>query len=433
MEKTKYPKITRILIIIGATLVVVLLVFRVILPFIVKNVVERKLTEQLGAKTTIGDVSLSLLRGSATIREIIIDNPSGFAPKPFLSVQKVFVNIALTSLLSTEMRIERVDIHRLVLSIQRTKEGLFNFRHILKHLKSTSPPSSEKPVPVKAQPAKGIFLNLFKAEEVQISFEDYAFSESPILTELKDLAILLKSFRYPDTSSGTEGEINIKGELAATKTSPMIINSTFQLGENPPITLTSDSQEKVEDIYVPHFNPYVRRYGYIFTSGIAAVTYAGKTANGQIAGLANARFEKVQFEKSELKRSTLILGIPLHVLPRLFQDPHGTLELDLEVSGDVSNPQVSWSKLSEQLLTKTLGNAFRTGSIMLRKPFDLIIGGITQSKKDESLLRKFKEMLNSQSPTEEKEEVQKGEQKDKLKDFFKTKLMDQLNRLKKND
>ena len=59
MEKTKYPKITRILIIIGATLVVVLLVFRVILPFIVKNVVERKLTEQLGAKTTIGDVSLS--------------------------------------------------------------------------------------------------------------------------------------------------------------------------------------------------------------------------------------------------------------------------------------------------------------------------------------------------------------------------------------
>ena len=129
-------------------------------------------------------MSLSL-QGSATIREIIIDNPSGFAPNLSSPCKKVFVNIALTSLLSTEMRIERVDIHRLVLSIQRTKEGLFNFRHILKHLKSTSPPSSEKPVPVKAQPAKGIFLNLFKAEEVQISFEDYAFSESPILTELK--------------------------------------------------------------------------------------------------------------------------------------------------------------------------------------------------------------------------------------------------------
>ena len=195
----------------------------------------------------------------------------------------------------------------------------------------------------------------------------------------------------------------------------MIINSTFQLGENPPITLTSDSQEKVEDIYVPHFNPYVRRYGYIFTSGIAAVTYGSKTANGQIAGLANARFEKVQFEKSELKRSTLILGIPFTCPSSIISRPARNFGAGLEVSGDVSNPQVSWSKLSEQLLTKTLGNAFRTGSIMLRKPFDLIIGGITQSKKDESLLRKFKEMLNSQSPTEEKEEVQKGEQKINLK------------------
>ncbi|MEM4363674.1 MAG: hypothetical protein QXS90_00180, partial [Candidatus Diapherotrites archaeon] len=109
------------------------------------------------------------------------------------------------------------------------------------------------------------------------------------------------SFRYPDTSSETRSEIAINGQLVATQSSPFAIHSTFQLGNNPPATITSDSQEKFSDIYVPHFNPYVRRYGYIFKSGTLTTAYTGKTAQGQIDGLANVRFEKVQFEKTDLK------------------------------------------------------------------------------------------------------------------------------------
>lgn len=433
MKKTRRPKTTRILIIVGATLVVILLICRLTLPSIIKNILERKLDKQLGVKTTIGDVSLGLMRGSMTIREITLDNPPGFAPKPFLSVQNVFINVGLTSLLSKERHIELVDIQGLELLIQRTNEGRVNLRTILKNAESASPPSSSPSTqkPVKTHLDRGIFLNLFKAEDIQISFEDYAISKSPLLTELKDTAILLKSFRYPDTSSGTESEITIKGQLIATKTSPFMIHSAFQIGKNPPTTIISDSQEKFEDIYVSHFNPYVRRSGYIFTSGVVAITYTGKTAEGQIDGLANVRFEKVQFEKTGLRLRSLILGIPLQSLHQLFQDPTGTLELTLEVSGDINNPQVSWSKLSEQLLIKTLGNAFKTGSILLRKPFDVIIEGFTQSRKEGSILNKLKDMLNPQTQSEEeKAKVQEGKQKEKVKDFFKTKLMDQLNKLK---
>jgi len=275
MKKIQLTRTTRILIITGAAFLVILLAFRLTLPSIVKNNIERKVSEQLGVKTTVGNISLSLLSGSATIRKISIDT-SGFDSKPFLTAQKIFVNLAITSLFGQEIQFELVDIQNLSLKIKRTKEGNFNFKPILNHMKSTSPPSSEEPV--KAQPGKGIFLNLLKAENVQISFEDCKVSEPPLLTELKDIAILLKTFRYPDSPLGTGSEINIKGQVIATNNGSMTINSTFQLGKNPPTTVTSESQENFEDIYMPHFNPYVRRYGYIFTSGIAAMIYNGKTA-----------------------------------------------------------------------------------------------------------------------------------------------------------
>jgi hypothetical protein len=437
MENASRSKITRILIIAGAALVVVLVIFRLTFPTIIKNMLEQKLDKQLGVKTTIGDVNLSLFRGTVTMREITMDNPPSFAPTPFLSVQKVFANVALTSLLSKEMRIELVHIQDLKIRVQRTKEGRINVRTILNNVKSTSHPPSSPPIekPAGAQAGKGIFLNLFKAEDVQISFEDYAVSKSPHLTELKDMNILLESFRYPDISPGTESEITIRGQLVATKTSPFMIHSTFRLGNNLPATITSDLQEKLDDIYLPHFNSYVRRYGYQFKSGTLTTTYTGKTAQGQIDGLANVRFEKVQFEKKDSKLSSLIFGIPLQSLPQLFQDPKGTLELTLEVGGDINKPRVSWSKLSEQLLIKALGNAFRTGPIQLKKPFDFIIGGFTQRGKDDSVLQKLRDMLNPQTPGEEetaeiREDKQK-EQKDTVKDFLKTRLMDQLNKLKK--
>ncbi|MEP9411580.1 MAG: DUF748 domain-containing protein [Candidatus Brocadia sp.] len=436
MEKTRHSKTIRISIIAGATLAVVLLICRLTLPYIIKHILERELTSQLGVKTTIGDVSLGLFRGSVTLREIVLDNPPGFVSKPFLSVQKIFLNAALTSLLGEEIQIELVDIQGLALLIQRTEEGHINLRTILKNVKSASPPPSSPPIekPARAQPDKGIFLNLFQAEDVQIFFEDYAILKPPLLTELKDMTFLLKSFRYPDTSSGTMSEIAINGQLVATQTSPFAVRGMFQLGNNPPSTINSDLEEKIEDIYVSHFNPYIRRYGYIFKSGTLTTTYTGKTVRGQINGLASVRFEKVQFEKTDMRLSTLILGIPLQSLPQVFQGPGGTLELTLEVGGDMNNPQISWSKLSEQLLVKTLGNAFRTGSIQLKKPFDLITGGFTQNGKDGSVLQKLRDMLNPQTPAgEEKEEVQEERQKDKdkVKDFFKGKLLDQLDKLKK--
>lgn len=81
----------------------------------------------------------------------------------------------------------------------------------------------------------------------------------------------------------------------------------------------------------------------------------------------------------------------------------------------MNNPQISWSKLSEQLLVKTLGNAFRTGSIQLKKPFDLIIGGFTQNGKDGSVLQKIRDMFNPQtSAGEEKEEVQEERQSERF-------------------
>ncbi len=328
MSNNELPRITRILIIISAALAVILLACRLTLPYIAKNIIEGKLNKRLGVQATIGNLSLSLLNGSATLREIIINNPSGFDPEPFLSIQKVYADVSLFSLLGKKIQIELIDIQHFILRIQRSKDGKFNFKSILEHLKSSSTHSPREPTGVQFK--KGIFLGLFKAEDVQISFTDHVVSEPPLLTELKDIAISLKSFYYPGNSLETNSEILVSGQLMATKTCPILIHSTFLLGKNPPSTITSDTQETLEDVYLLHFNPYVRSYGYIFKSGVASLTYNGKTAHGKIDGLARFQFANVRFENADLKLSTLIFGVPLQSLPQLFQYPKGSLELTLE-------------------------------------------------------------------------------------------------------
>ncbi|MDO8141052.1 MAG: hypothetical protein Q6358_06090, partial [Candidatus Brocadiales bacterium] len=121
-------------------------------------------------------------------------------------------------------------------------------------------------------------------------------------------------------------------------------------------------------------------------------------------------------------------------LPQLFQYPKGSLGLTLEVSGNITNPRISWNKLSEQLLIKALGNTFKSGIILLRKPFDLIIGSVTRKEKDGAIFHKLKDVLNPQtSPKEAKKEFQKTKQLEILKDFFNTKLMNRSKKPKKKE
>ncbi|HHT9136140.1 MAG TPA: AsmA family protein [Candidatus Wunengus sp. YC60] len=432
MSKNERPRITRILLIISAALAVILLACRLTLPYIAKNIIEGKLNKRLGVQATIGNLNLSLLKGSVTLREITINNPSGFDSDPCLSIQKVYVDVSLFSLLSKKIQIELIDIQHFILRIQRNKDGRFNFKSILEHVKSTSTHSSREPTGVQFK--KGLFLGLFKAEDVQISFTDHVVSEPPLLTELKDISISLKSFCYPGNSLETNSEILVSGQLMATKTCPLLIHSTFHLGKNPPRTITSNTQETLEDVYLLHFNPYVSRYGYIFKSGVASLTYNGKTANGKIDGLASLRFSNVRFDNADLRLSSLIFGVPLQSLPQLFQYPKGSLELTLEVRGNITNPRISWNKLSEQLLIKALGNTFKSGIILLRKPFDLIIESVTRKEKDGAIFHKLKDVLNPQtSPKEAKKEFQKTKQLEILKDFFNTKLMNRSKKPKKKE
>ncbi len=90
--------------------------------------------------------------------------------------------------------------------------------------------------------------------------------------------------------------------------------------------------------------------------------------------------------------------------------------------------------MSEQLLIKALGNTFKSGIILLRKPFDLIIESVTRKEKDGAIFHKLKDMLNPQtSQKEAKKEFQKTKKLETLKDFFSTKFMNRPKKSKKKE
>jgi hypothetical protein len=113
--------------IIIIVLVLVILVVMLIHLFgdrALKAGIETAATKALGVDVTIGDLSLSLLKGKLELRDLVIDNPPGYQHPELLNFGRANINISVTSLLSDTVEIEQMQFEDITMVIEQ--KGLTN-------------------------------------------------------------------------------------------------------------------------------------------------------------------------------------------------------------------------------------------------------------------------------------------------------------------
>ncbi len=122
---------------VAALLVVVAMLGSGYVNGLVKEHVEASASQSLGVQTSLDVLRLGLLSSDCDIRGLNVSNPQGFSETPFLSLGSGRVAVALTSLLSDEIRIPELTLEDLSLNLEVTEAGA-NYETILENVKKGS-------------------------------------------------------------------------------------------------------------------------------------------------------------------------------------------------------------------------------------------------------------------------------------------------------
>ena len=128
-----------------AILVVILILF--VLPFLIpvnkfRPTIEQKASEALGRKVTVGNLSLSLWRGSLGMDDLSISDDPKFNTGPFLTAKEVRVGVEMMPLIfSQQVNVTEVTILNPQVVMLKDRAGDWNFSS----LGGSSSPAPKKP------------------------------------------------------------------------------------------------------------------------------------------------------------------------------------------------------------------------------------------------------------------------------------------------
>jgi AsmA protein len=124
--------VKKVLTVIGVV-VVVLLLIAVILPHLIdvnhfKPTIETQITDALGRKVEIGNISLSIFSGGVSVDNVVISDDPSFSPSPFLQAKEVKVGVALLPLIfSKRLEVSSFTVTDPQVSLLRSSSGTWNF------------------------------------------------------------------------------------------------------------------------------------------------------------------------------------------------------------------------------------------------------------------------------------------------------------------
>jgi AsmA protein len=122
----------RALKIIGIVIAIVIVII-IILPFVInvnnfRPQIEAELTNALGRKVTVGNLSLSLISGSVGADNIAIADDPSFSNSPFIQAQKLDVGVEVLPLIfSKTLHVTDLTLSQPQVSLLRDRSGKWNF------------------------------------------------------------------------------------------------------------------------------------------------------------------------------------------------------------------------------------------------------------------------------------------------------------------
>lgn len=208
--------VVKVAAVLAVLLIVLLLVVRMLAPGIVRRQIEKQGTLALGTPVTVRNVDLAILRGGASIKGIAVAQPEGLTGPPALSIGEVSANIALTSLMSDVIKVQRVSIADVAVNLLVTADGERTVVGLKESVEAAAeqaakekegePEPEPEPTP-DAQGGKGILLSRFTLENVTVTIND-AYIASPALESAIGLqSLVIEDVLVPPPGSTSASKI----------------------------------------------------------------------------------------------------------------------------------------------------------------------------------------------------------------------------------
>ncbi|MEO8097234.1 MAG: AsmA family protein, partial [Acidobacteriota bacterium] len=214
----------------SAAVVALLLVALAALPFLIdanrfRPLLEQQLSQSLGRKVTIGDLSLAVLSGGVAASDLSIAEDPAFGSRPFLSAKSVKIGVDLRALIfSRQLKVQDVTVNGADVALQQNPEGAWNFSS-LGATKSTAA-AAPVPPPVSPEAPLSLTVGLVRIQDARITLS--ATDGSTEARGFKDVNFELRNFststampfslQAASTGGGTLKLTGNAGPLASAKT-----------------------------------------------------------------------------------------------------------------------------------------------------------------------------------------------------------------------
>ncbi len=219
INKRKILKIS--LFVLGGLVVLLLIgliILRMMLPGIVKSQIEKFGNESLGVKTTLESVELSILAGSVSLKGLKLEQPDGFQGEQLLSLGQLDTNVSLSSLLTSTIVINSVELSALDVNFRTSADGSRNLETVMTNLlgKPEEPveehPTEEPEQPQTEQPVEeektstGVFIKSIVIADASIGLVDEYAGTSTVLSDVAFDRLTVGNYRYTAEPASYESE-----------------------------------------------------------------------------------------------------------------------------------------------------------------------------------------------------------------------------------
>ena len=135
------PLVRKVLILVAGFFAIWAIVGFLVLPGILRGVAERKLSESLHRPVTLRRLALNPFTLSATLEGLDVKERGGAGP--FLSFERLFVNIEAVSLLRAGPVVRAVRLTKPSITLVRNADGTYNVQDLIDEASKPKPPSEK--------------------------------------------------------------------------------------------------------------------------------------------------------------------------------------------------------------------------------------------------------------------------------------------------
>ena len=338
--KRPLSKRKRIIWIVAGSLIILLIILRLALPYILLRIVNRELARIDGYRGHVDDIDVALIRGAYTIKGIRLDKMGGKIPVPFFSANAIDLSVEWHALFQGTLVGEIVVRHPLLNFVSGPTEAT----------SQTKVDNDWIDVVDKLLPLK---LNRFEINDGEIHYRDFYSSPKVDIYShaIHILAENLSNAKHqkellPSTVTATAlvygGTAGVKMKLDALNHTP-----------------TFDANAELKNVDMKNLNDFLRAYGnFDVDHGNLGLYTEAAAKGGRINGYTKPIIKDlkvVNWKEDKKKPLKLVWESVVQAVAWVFKNhPKDQLATKVSFEGNIDNPDINlW-----YLIGQVLRNAF---------------------------------------------------------------------------